>query len=110
METIEHKDYLKKLRPMKTPANKMSKDRYCCFHRDHGHDTKECHQLKEEIQELINCGFLRRFVAKDNEPQRGRVGDQGPPLAGVVDPRRGAGPRLHPGGRVAREEEVPHNT
>ncbi|XP_052193872.1 uncharacterized protein LOC127802178 [Diospyros lotus] len=56
---------------MKTPANKRSKDKYCRFHRDHGHDTEECHQLKEDIQELINRGFLRRFIAKDTEPQRG---------------------------------------
>ncbi|XP_052181892.1 uncharacterized protein LOC127794686 [Diospyros lotus] len=68
---IENKDYLKKPRPMKAPANKRSKDKYCRFHRDHGHDTEECHQLKEEIQELINRGFLRRFVAKDTEPQKG---------------------------------------
>ncbi|XP_052203975.1 uncharacterized protein LOC127809253 [Diospyros lotus] len=60
---IENKDYLKKSRPMKAPANKRSKDKYCRFHRDHGHDMEECHQLKEEIQELINRGFLRRFVA-----------------------------------------------
>ncbi|XP_052176635.1 uncharacterized protein LOC127790941 [Diospyros lotus] len=65
---------------MKAPANKRSKDKYCQFHRDHGHDTEECHQLKEEIQELINRGFLRRFVAKDTEPQRGeRRGSRSPP-------------------------------
>ncbi|XP_052199534.1 uncharacterized protein LOC127806348 [Diospyros lotus] len=71
LATIENEDYLKKSRPMKAPANKRSKDKYCRFHRDHGHDIEECHQLKEEIQELINRGFLRRFVAKDTEPQRG---------------------------------------
>ncbi|XP_052206823.1 uncharacterized protein LOC127811156 [Diospyros lotus] len=71
LATIENKDYLKKSRPMKALANKRSKDKYCRFHRDHGHDTEECHQLKEEIQELINQGFLRRFMAKDTEPQRG---------------------------------------
>ncbi|XP_052209262.1 uncharacterized protein LOC127812774 [Diospyros lotus] len=70
LATIENKNYLKKPRPMKAPANKRSKDKYCRFHRDHGHDTEECHQLKEEIQELINRGFLRRFVAKDTESQR----------------------------------------
>ncbi|XP_052188877.1 uncharacterized protein LOC127799162 [Diospyros lotus] len=80
LATIENKDYLKKSRPMKAPANKQSKDKYCQFHRDHGHDTEECHQLKEEIQELINRGFLRRFVAKDTEPQRGeRRGSRSPP-------------------------------
>ncbi|XP_052172157.1 uncharacterized protein LOC127788080 [Diospyros lotus] len=80
MATIENKDYLKKSRPMKAPANKKSKDKYCRFHRDHGHDTEECHQLKEEIQELINRGFLRRFMTKDTEPQKGeRQRSRSPP-------------------------------
>ena len=110
LATIENEDYLKKPRPMKTPADKRSKDKYCRFHRDHGHDTEECHQLKEEIQELINRGFLRRFVVKDNEPQMGER------RRSRTHPRRrgrsqgGAGPGLHPEGRVARGEEVPHNT
>jgi len=27
----------------------------------------------------------------------------------VIDPRRGVGPELHPGGRTARKEGVPHH-
>ncbi|XP_052172226.1 uncharacterized protein LOC127788156 [Diospyros lotus] len=64
LATIEGKDYLKKPQPMKAPSDKRNRSKYCRFHRDHGHDTEECHQLKEEIQELINRGFLRSYVAK----------------------------------------------
>ncbi|XP_052171628.1 uncharacterized protein LOC127787604 [Diospyros lotus] len=52
---------------MKAPSDKRNRSKYCRFHRDHGHDTEECHQLKEEIQELINGGFLRSYVAKTSD-------------------------------------------
>ncbi|XP_052177663.1 uncharacterized protein LOC127791727 [Diospyros lotus] len=71
LATIEGKNYLKKPRPMKAPSDKRNRSKYCRFHRDHGHDTEECHQLKEEIQELINRGFLRSYVAKEGD-SRGR--------------------------------------
>ncbi|XP_052203083.1 uncharacterized protein LOC127808555 [Diospyros lotus] len=48
LATIEGKDYLKKPRPMKAPSDKRNRNKYCHFHRDHGHDTEKCHQLKEE--------------------------------------------------------------
>ncbi|XP_052172205.1 uncharacterized protein LOC127788136 [Diospyros lotus] len=67
LATIKGKDYLKKPRPMKAPSDKRNQNKYCRFHRDHGHDTEECHQLKEEIQELINRGFLRSYVAKKGD-------------------------------------------
>ncbi|XP_052205162.1 uncharacterized protein LOC127809987 [Diospyros lotus] len=68
---IQGKDYLKKPRSIKTSSDKRNRSKYCRFHRDLGHDTEECHQLKEEIQELINRGFLKSYVAKAGD-SRGR--------------------------------------
>ena len=38
---------------MKGDPNKRSKNKYCRFHRDHGHDTDECYDLKQQIKNLI---------------------------------------------------------
>ena len=31
-------------------------DKYCCFHRDHRHDTSNCYDLKQQIEALIKQG------------------------------------------------------
>ena len=46
--------------PSKRPRNK-----YCHFHRDHGHDTSDCYDLKQQIEALIRQGKLQRFISKE---------------------------------------------
>ena len=43
---------------LKGDPNRRSKDKYCRFHRDHGHDTADCYDLKQQIEALIKQGKL----------------------------------------------------
>ncbi|GAV73028.1 hypothetical protein CFOL_v3_16515, partial [Cephalotus follicularis] len=47
--------------------------KYCRYHLDHGHDIKECRLLKNQIEDLICKGHLRKYVDR-NASQEGREG------------------------------------
>ena len=72
---------------LKGDPNRRSKDKYCHFHRDHGHNTADCYNLKLQIEALIKQGKLQRFVRKERErinPHKSRtpdeiMNDQNPP-------------------------------
>lgn len=52
-------------RKLKSDPTKQSRNKYCCFHRDHGHDTADCYDLKQQIETLIKEGKLQKFVSKE---------------------------------------------
>ena len=74
---------------LKSDPNKRSRDKYCRFHHDHGHDTVDCYDLKQQIDALIRQGKLQKLVSKektdpppqdqhprwDNERPRPAIGD-----------------------------------
>ncbi|KAL2245800.1 UNVERIFIED_CONTAM: hypothetical protein Sindi_2848200 [Sesamum indicum] len=43
-----------------TPAKKYS-NKYCRFHKERGHDTKECYQLKNEIERLVRQEYFKAW-------------------------------------------------
>ena len=61
---IKDEHYLKWPRPLHTSPNICDKNKYCRFHKDHGHYTEDCRDLKEQIEELIQKGKLQKYVKK----------------------------------------------
>ncbi|XP_075665455.1 uncharacterized protein LOC142635128 [Castanea sativa] len=85
---IKDEETLAFLGKLKGDPNRRPRDKYCCFHQDHGHDTANCYDLKHQIEALIRRGRLQRFVNKeradpsqsqaprqDNDRPRQPVGD-----------------------------------
>lgn len=54
-----------------TNAKKISKfanmNKYCKYHRNNGHTTKECATLRDKVEELVQVGHLKRFLRCDDE-------------------------------------------
>ena len=54
---------------MKSDLATRDNTKYCEFHRDYGHRTDNCIQLKREIEYLIQRGYLRHFISPGNQAQ-----------------------------------------
>ena len=61
---IKDEHYLKWPKPLHSSPNVRDKNKYCRFHKDHGHNTEDCRDLKEQIEELIQKGKLQKYVKK----------------------------------------------
>ena len=72
---IKDEHYLKWPRPLHSSSNVRDKNKYCRFHKDHSHYTKDCQDLKEQIEELIRKGKLQKYVKK-GESSRFRDGNK----------------------------------
>ena len=54
---------------MKSDPATRDNTKYYEFHRDYGHRTDNCIQLRREIEYLIQRGYLRRFISPGNQAQ-----------------------------------------
>ena len=55
---------------MKGDPNKHNRNKYCRFHRDHGHDTYECFDLKQQIENFIRQRKLKNFLRQDHKDEK----------------------------------------
>ena len=67
---IKDKPTLKWPKPSSSSLKWRDTKKYCRFHKDHGHYTNECWDLKERIEELIQRGKLQKFVKKDYQARQ----------------------------------------
>ena len=77
---------LKWLEKMKRDPNKRNRNKYYHFHRDHGHDTDECFDLKQQIENLIRQGKLRNFLGWDHKDEKlkGKIEKSSRPPLGEI--------------------------
>ena len=61
---IKDEHYLKWPRPFHSSPHICDKNKYCRFHKDYGHYTEDCRDLKEQMEELIRKGKLQKYVKK----------------------------------------------
>ncbi|XP_059659077.1 uncharacterized protein LOC132305453 [Cornus florida] len=52
---------------LKADPIKRSLSKYCRFHRDHGHNTEDCFDLKNQIENLVRKGHLRKFTTENGK-------------------------------------------
>ena len=71
LHEVQHEHFLRWPSQMRSDPAKRDNTRYCEFHRDYGHRTDDCIQLRKEIEYLIRHGYLRRFVAPLSDSESG---------------------------------------
>ena len=71
---------------MKGDPNKRNRNKYYRFHRDHGHDTDECFDLKQQVENLIRQGKLKSFLGRDHKDEKlkGKAEESSRPPLGEI--------------------------
>ncbi|GAV58204.1 LOW QUALITY PROTEIN: hypothetical protein CFOL_v3_01738, partial [Cephalotus follicularis] len=73
--------------PMRSSAKKRDTEKYYRYHRDHGHDTKECKHLKNQIEDLICKGHLCKYVDRNAPQERKESREEAPQQFEEQQPR-----------------------
>ena len=69
LREVRNEQFLKWPTQMKSDPSTRDNTKYCEFHRDYGHRTENCIQLKREIEYLIRRRYLRRFISPESQTQ-----------------------------------------
>ena len=69
LHEVRNEQFLRWPAQMKSDPATRDNTKYCEFHRDYGHRTNNCIQLRREIEYLIQRGYLQRFIAPGNQAQ-----------------------------------------
>ena len=79
LHEVRNEQFLRWPTQMKSDPTTRDNTKYCEFHRDYGHRTDNCIQLKREIEYLIRRGYLRRFISPESQAQNQTPTQQPPP-------------------------------
>ena len=99
LREVRNEQFLRWPTQMKSDLATRDNSRYCEFHRDYGHRTDDCIQLMKEIEYLIRRGYLRCFIALENQPQN-QAQNQAPAQQPPPPPRQTTTQHQQPLGEI----------
>ncbi|KAL0394850.1 UNVERIFIED_CONTAM: hypothetical protein Slati_4451200 [Sesamum latifolium] len=77
---VEEKGLITRPRSWRETPQHPKSDKFCHFHNDYGHTMEECRHLKNEIERLIQNGYLQEYVcwerARGTDPYQKKEGDK----------------------------------
>ena len=99
LQEVRNEQFLRWPAQMKSNLATKDNTKYCEFHRDYGHRTDNCIQLRKEIEYLIQRGYLRRFISPGNQAQ-GQIQNPNQPPAQQPPPRQTTTQHQQPLGEI----------
>ena len=99
LHEVRNEQFLRWPAQMKSNPATRDNTKYCEFHRDYGHRTDNCIQLRREIEYLIQRGYLRRFISPGNQAQ-GQAQNQSQAPAQPPPPRQTTTQHQQPLGEI----------
>ncbi|XP_021763817.1 uncharacterized protein LOC110728483 [Chenopodium quinoa] len=68
--TTKDKGRFKKPRPLPPWHQQKGKDRWCEFHESIGYRTEDCLQQKDQIKDLVQKGYLKKYLAAEKKAEK----------------------------------------
>ncbi|XP_021773979.1 uncharacterized protein LOC110737938 [Chenopodium quinoa] len=68
--TTKNEGSFKKPRSLPPWHQQKGKDRWCEFHESTRHRTEDCLQLKDQIEDLVQKGYLKKYLAECREEKK----------------------------------------
>ncbi|XP_065615629.1 uncharacterized protein LOC136061593 [Quercus suber] len=69
LEKIKNELYFKWSNKMSGDPEKRNQDRYCQYHRDHGHATEDCRNIWNYLDQLVREGRLKHLLHHSSSQQ-----------------------------------------
>ncbi|KAL0447792.1 UNVERIFIED_CONTAM: hypothetical protein Slati_1907100 [Sesamum latifolium] len=73
---VEEKGFITRPRSWRDTPQRPKSDKFYRFHNDYGHTMEECRHLKNEIERLIQNGYLQEYVCWEGRPYQKKEGDK----------------------------------
>ena len=90
-EIYANSEHIKKIPPPRIfPSRFKNPRKYCEFHRDIGHETNDCTNLRKIIEDLLKAGHLQEYVKSppDQPDKKDRDAEEGDNLRRHSRPKR----------------------